>query len=146
MSSPFGESSPFEQPSPFAASEPSPFEPPRRRSRGMGLVIAAISVMLTALPLALVLAVIWPGVLTLFSPLLCSSDLPDAFVVVDTFQVRPGETDFVFTMYCVGPTGAVDDVGWFRPMALLTVTVAVIVFVITTIVANRVIRRRTTAR
>jgi hypothetical protein len=63
---------------------------------------------------------IWPGEAKLTAPLLCPDDRPDAFVVADTYSVRPGETSTNFTLYCMGPRGETTEVGFFVPFLLLT--------------------------
>lgn len=109
----------------------SPFDRGRRPRlaglpRGALAGVSLLGLAFSSLMIALVVMAAWPGSFSLFAPLLCSADLPDAFVVVDRYQVRPGETAFNFTMYCVGPTGRIDEIGFFRPMLLLFASVAVI--------------------
>ena len=62
---------------------------------------------------------IWPGEAKLTAPLLCDDARPDPFVVRDTYNVRPGETSMTFSLYCVGPRGDFDEVGWTKPTLVL---------------------------
>ncbi len=129
----------------------SPFERGQRRGRLARVprgAIAGISlggILLGSLTVSLVVMAVWPGSFNLFAPLLCSADLPDSFVVVDRYQVRPGETSWNFTMYCVGPTGRSDEVGFFRPMLLLYAATAVLLTAVALVAAWRVRRAHPTA-
>lgn len=70
---------------------------------------------------------IWPGEAKLTAPLFCPDDRPDAFVVSDSYSVHPGETSYEFTLYCMGSRGEVTDVGFFRPLAVLTLGHALLI-------------------
>lgn len=63
---------------------------------------------------------IWPGEMKLTAPILCPDEKPDPYVVSDTYSPQPGESSTTYTLYCVGERGDFEDVGVFRPMALLT--------------------------
>ncbi|MDY7101765.1 MAG: hypothetical protein S0880_11310 [Actinomycetota bacterium] len=102
-------------------------------------IVAFCAVMLTVI----VTIGIWPGELKLTAPLLCSDTQPDAFVVADTYSIRPGETTTNFTMYCMGPRGDTTDVGFLRPAALLTAVHAVPVVLFLGALAARAARRTT---
>lgn len=110
----------------------SPFGPPARSpGRGLGSILRMLGLALfVGLILTIITSVVWPGSMKLFAPLLCSDATPDPFVVVDRYQVRPGETVFTYTLYCVGPTGVAEDIGWAPPFGLLTVTLSLMVFVL----------------
>jgi hypothetical protein len=69
----------------------------------------------------LITLAIWPGELKLLAPILCSDAQPDAFVVADTYNPRPGETSTNFTLYCMGPRGDSTDVGFLRPFLMISV-------------------------
>lgn len=118
----------------------SPFGRPRRSP---GVVAAGLfSIAFVGMLVSLLVMVIWPGSFTLFAPLLCSGELPDAYVVVDRSQVVPGETSFNVTMYCVGARGEADEVGFIRPFLLLLVTVTVVLAALGLVMRARS-RRRT---
>lgn len=113
-------------------------------SPGAATGVSLGAVLFAAFPISLIVMAIWPGSFALFAPLLCSADVPDAFVVVDSYQVRPGETAFNFTMYCVGPTGRFDEIGFFRPMAFLYTAVVVVLTVVIGVLVWRMRRRSNT--
>lgn len=100
----------------------SPFGPPDRSpGRAVLGVVSTIGLALfVGLMFTVVVGAAWPGAMKLLAPVLCSDATPDPFVVVDRYQVRPGETAFTYTMYCVGPAGAVDEIGWAAPFGLMT--------------------------
>lgn len=58
---------------------------------------------------------IWPGEVKLLAPVFCDAAHPDAVVVVDSYTVRPGETGYQYSLYCVGQRGNFDEIGWMRP-------------------------------
>jgi hypothetical protein len=60
------------------------------------------------------------------APLFCEDGKPDAFVVVDRFNPAPGETTYNFSLYCMGARGETQEIGWFRPSAVLTLGHAVL--------------------
>jgi hypothetical protein len=64
---------------------------------------------------------IWPGELKLAAPLLCPEGKTDAYVVVDRRYVSPGRTAFDFSLYCLGPRGTFEDVGFGAPFLILSV-------------------------
>lgn len=111
-------------PSAIDPDDGSPFGRPRRTPRTV--VVALLSIAFAAMIVSVLVMAIWPGSFALFAPLLCSGETPDAFVVVDRYQVVPGETTFNFTMYCVGARGEVDEIGFIRPFLLMMVTVTVV--------------------
>jgi hypothetical protein len=79
-------------------------------------VLAFVAVMVTTV----LTVAIWPGEAKLTAPLFCADDLPEAYVVVDSYSIQPGETSYDFSLYCLGPRGEVEDVGFLRPCAVLT--------------------------
>ena len=86
---------------------------------------------------------IWPGEAKLTAPLFCPEDKPDPFVVVDSYSTSPGETSYNFSLYCMGPRGEVDEVGFFWPCVVLTAAHgALIVAVIGLFVVRARVRRR----
>lgn len=103
-------------------------------------VLAFVSVMITTI----VAVAIWPGEAKLTAPLFCPDDKPDAFVVEDSYSVRPGETSYEFTLYCMGPRGEATDAGFFRPLAVLTLGHAVLV--VGLVAASVLLVRRRRAR
>lgn len=113
---------PGTEPPPGVQQNQSPFGPPTRSpGRTVWSVVATLGLALfIGLMLTVVVGAVWPGSMKLLAPVLCSDATPDPFVVVDRYQVRPGETAFTYTMYCVGPTGAIDEIGWAAPFGLLT--------------------------
>lgn len=104
----------------------------------VGLGILAFAAVMTTI---IVTVGIWPGEAKLVAPILCPDDRPDPFVVADSHQVSPGETSYNFTLYCMGPRGEHTDVGFFRPMLLLTVLHAVIVATLITLVTVVIVVR-----
>jgi hypothetical protein len=94
----------------------------RKRRLRVVAVVAAVGVLLfMAVMTTVTLTIgIWPGEMKLTAPLLCQDSMPDAFVVSDTYSSRPGETSTNYTMYCMSERGDVEDVGWFRPLVILT--------------------------
>ncbi len=81
-----------------------------------GIVLALATAFSLIIPIAL-----WPGEMKLVASYVCTNDQPDAMVVSDTTNVRPGETYTQFTMYCVGERGDYTDAGLRRPLTLLGV-------------------------
>jgi hypothetical protein len=117
-------------------------------ARSVGCVVGPVVLLavlaFTATMVTVIVAVgIWPGEAKLTAPILCPEDRPDAYVVADTYQVQPGETSTTFTMYCLGPRGETTDVGFFRPMALLTAFHALLLVGLGLLfTAPRLLRRR----
>jgi hypothetical protein len=72
-----------------------------------GFLFAAVIV-------SILTSVIWPGQAKLLAPVFCDDARPDAFVVSDTYHDSDG-TSTNFTLYCVGPRGEHEDVGWLYP-------------------------------
>lgn len=91
---------------------------------------------------SIVTMAIWPGEAKLTAPLFCPDDKPDAYVVVDTYSYRPGETSYNYSLYCVGPRGEVQDVGWLKPAGVLTAAHALIILVLAIALIRRAARRR----
>lgn len=81
-------------------------------------MVAALTFVAVMTTIVITIA-IWPGEAKLTAGLLCPDAMPDAFVVSDTYNPAPGETVTNFTMYCMGPRGDVEDVGFGRPFWLL---------------------------
>jgi hypothetical protein len=112
----------------------SPIVTPRRRRRQVGcvglLIAFGILVFVASMMTVLIAVAIWPGEAKLTAPLFCPDDQPDAFVVVDSYSVQPGETSYNFTLYCMGPRGEVTDVGFFLPCLVLTIGHALLVLLV----------------
>ena len=85
-----------------------------------GLISLVIGLFVASMMTLIIAVAIWPGEAKLTAPLLCPDGQPDAFVVADTTQVQPGETNTSFTLYCMGERGDVTDRGFALPFALLT--------------------------
>lgn len=103
-----------------------------------GIVLALVSAFSLIIPIAL-----WPGEMKLVASYVCTDDQPDAMVVSDSTNVRPGETYTQFTMYCVGERGDYTDAGLRRPLTLLAVAHFVVLVVL---VIVRKLRRKRRAR
>ncbi len=71
---------------------------------------------------------IWPGEIKLLAPIFCTDAQPDAFVVADTYNPRPGETVTNFTLYCMGPRGDATDKGFAMPFLAISVVNGVAIF------------------
>jgi hypothetical protein len=86
------------------------------------ILLAVVGVLLfgSVMTTVAVAGAIWPGEARLTAPLLCEADKPDAFVVVDRSNPAPGETTYSFSLYCMGSRGQTQEIGWFRPSAVLT--------------------------
>lgn len=96
--------------------------PARPRASRAGCLVGLGGLAFAAVMTTVIVTIgIWPGEAKLVAPLLCPDDQPDAFVVADTYSVRPGETTTNFTLYCMGDQGQHTDLGFFAPFALLTV-------------------------
>ena len=91
-------------------------------------VALALAVLVFASGMATILTTmaIWPGEAKLTAPLFCEDGKPDAFVVVDRSNPAPGETTYNFSLYCMGARGETQEIGWFRPSAVLTLGHAVL--------------------
>ncbi|QGG96487.1 hypothetical protein [Actinomarinicola tropica] len=93
---------------------------PRRPRPGIWALVLLGVLLFCSLMLTIVVSMaIWPGEAKLTAPLFCDDARPDAYVVRDTYNVRPGETSMNFTLYCVGKRGDFDEVGWLRPTLAL---------------------------
>ena len=88
---------------------------------------------------------IWPGQVKLVAPFFCTDAQPDAFVVADTYNPRPGETVTNFSLYCMGPRGDATDHGFMRPF-LVTAMLNGIVLAILVSLLGFMFRRRRRAR
>lgn len=120
-----------------------------RSPRGACLGITALVAVLvfTAFMVTIIVTVgIWPGEAKLTAPLFCPDDKPDAFVVVDSYSVQPGETSYNFSLYCMGSRGQVDEIGFFQPAAVLTVGHAALIVVLVGLPILLGRRRRRTTR
>lgn len=107
------------------------------------VVLLAVLAFAAVMTTVIVAVGIWPGEAKLTAPIFCPDDRADAFVVADTYSVRPGETSTTFTMYCVGPRGETTDVGFFGPMAVLTgFHAAIIVGLVLVLTALSRLRKR----
>jgi len=107
---------------------------------GAALGVLAFAAFMTTI---IVTIGIWPGEAKLTAPLYCSSDMPDAYVVVDSYSVQPGETSYNFSLYCMGPKGEIDEIGFFWPCVVLTLGHAALIVLV---VGFFVVRRRTRRR
>jgi hypothetical protein len=116
---------------------------PSVRRACLGLSVAlGILLFVSSMTTVLVTVAIWPGEAKLTAPLFCPDDKPDAYVVVDSYSVQPGETSYNFTLNCMGPRGEVEDMGFFWPCAVLTAGhAALIVLVVGLLVLRRRSRR-----
>ncbi|HEY7072480.1 MAG TPA: hypothetical protein VH479_20300 [Acidimicrobiales bacterium] len=90
------------------------------------LVLVGIVAFFALMTTIVVAGAIWPGEAKLTAPLFCPDDKPDAFVVVDRYHPGPGETAYDFSLYCMGPRGQTEEIGWFRPSAVLTLVHALL--------------------
>lgn len=100
--------------------------PTRRSTGGMSLGGKLVAFVVAFLFLGLVgscliTIAIWPGEVKLVAPLFCTDAQPDAFVVADTYNPRPGETVTNFTLYCMGPRGDSTDHGFMYPFLAVSV-------------------------
>jgi hypothetical protein len=64
-------------------------------------------------------SLIYPGAMKWTAGSVCPEDKPDTVVVRDTYQTEPGETSTNFTLYCIGPRGETEDVGFAKPVGVL---------------------------
>ena len=85
------------------------------RSIGRVVWMVVIAVFFGMLLSCVVTLGVWPGEVKLLAPVFCDADLPDPVVVVDSYNTRPGETSYSYSLYCVGPRGNFDEIGWMRP-------------------------------
>ena len=94
----------------------------------VGVPAAVLGLAFSALMVSCLVALaIWPGQIKLVSFLFCSDAQPDAFVVADSYNVRPGETVVNFSLYCMGPRGDATDQGFFFPFVAVTILNALII-------------------
>ena len=117
----------------------------RRRIRVWPVALAIVVLLFTSgMVTILATMAVWPGEAKLTAPLLCDDARSDPFVVRDTYNVRPGETSMTFTLYCVGPRGDHDEIGWFKPFMLLWVlhTVLLVALLLAVVGRRRVRKRR----
>ena len=118
------------------------------RHRGLRIGLWGLGVLVlfgfTMIP-TILLTVIWPGEAKLTAPLFCSDARPEAFVVTDTYSDGTGETATNFTMYCVGPRGDADDIGWAKPFLVLSVVHTLLLLAVIGVLVWRR-RRRPTRR
>ncbi len=82
-----------------------------------------------------------PGEAKLTAPLFCGDDTPDPFVVVDSHSVQPGETSYNFSLYCMGPRGQTEEVGFLRPSLVLTAGHATLIALLVAVVLIAARRR-----
>lgn len=108
------------------------------------LVLFAIVAFVAFMMTIIVTVAIWPGEAKLTAPLFCTDDKPNAFVVVDSYSVQPGETSYNFSLYCMGSRGQVDEIGFFWPTAVLTIGHAAIIVGLVVILIPIGLRRRAT--
>lgn len=115
---------------------------PRRPGGCLGALIALAIVVFAGVMITILVALaIWPGEVKLVAPLFCTDDQPDAFVVTDTYSVRPGETTTNYTLYCMGPDGDASDKGFMLPFAA-TAGLNTLVLIAIVVVARLVGRLR----
>jgi len=106
-----------------------------------GLVVAGILAFVSFIVTVLVTEVIWPGEAKLTAPLFCADDMPDAFVVLDTTSIEPGETSYSHSLYCMGPRGQTEEIGFYRPSVVLAVAHGALVVVLVGVVVLALRRR-----
>jgi hypothetical protein len=92
----------------------------------IGLAAVGVLLFFSVMTTVVVAGAIWPGEAKLTAPLFCEDGKPDAFVVVDRSNPAPGETTYDFSLYCMGARGETQEIGWFRPSAVLTLGHAVL--------------------
>ena len=97
-----------------------------RRLTWIGLAAVGVLLFFSVMTTVVVAGAIWPGEAKLTAPLFCEDGKPDAFVVVDRSNPAPGETTYDFSLYCMGARGETQEIGWFRPSAVLTLGHAVL--------------------
>jgi hypothetical protein len=97
-----------------------------KRWTWIGLAAVGLLLFVSVMTTVVVAGAIWPGEAKLTAPLFCEDGKPDAFVVVDRFNPAPGETTYNFSLYCMGARGETQEIGWFRPSAVLTLGHAVL--------------------
>jgi hypothetical protein len=112
--------------------------------KGCVFVVVTLGALLVAaiIVTSIVTMAIWPGEAKLTAPLFCPDDKPDTYVVVDTYSYRPGETSYNYSLYCVGPRGEVQDVGWLKPAGVLTAAHSAIILVVAVVLIGRAGRGR----
>jgi hypothetical protein len=91
-----------------------------RRRTIVVLVLVGVVAFFAVMTTIVVAGAIWPGEAKLTAPLFCPDDKPHAFVVVDRYNPEPGETAYDFSLFCMGARGQTEEIGWFRPSAVLT--------------------------
>jgi hypothetical protein len=108
-----------------------PTASPRRPGCGARLLLLGVLTFVGVIFTVIVTIGIWPGEAKLTAPLFCPDDKPDVYVVTDSYSVRPGETSYNFTLYCMGPRGEIANQGFFQPFVVLalahTALIAVVV-------------------
>lgn len=107
-----------------------------------GLVVAGVLAFVSFIVTVLVTEVIWPGEAKLTAPLFCADGMPDAFVVLDTTSIEPGETSYSYSLYCMGPGGQTEEIGFFRLSVVLTVAHGALVVVLVDVVVLALRPRR----
>jgi hypothetical protein len=108
-----------------------------------GLAGLLILVVVGGLLVSSVLTVaIWPGQVKLVAPFFCTDAQPDAFVVADTYNVRPGETATNFSLYCMGPRGDATDHGFMKPFLLTAMLNGIVLTVVLVLLSTWFGRRR----
>lgn len=110
----------------------------------VGLAVGFGILLFTAFMMTCIVTIgIWPGEAKLTAPLYCSDEKPDAFVVVDSYSTSPGETSYNFSLYCMGPRGEVDEIGFFWPCVVLTTAHgALVLLIVGLFVARARLKRR----
>jgi hypothetical protein len=91
-----------------------------RRRTWILLALVGVVLFFSVMTTVAVAGAIWPGEAKLTAPLFCEDDKPDPFVVVDRSNPAPGETTYNFSLHCMGSRGQTQEIGWFRPSAVLT--------------------------
>lgn len=102
----------------------------RRRLGCLGAVLASTFLVTMVVAAVAALVAIWPGSMRWTSSVLCPSGFDDAFIVRDTYNVRPGETSTTFTMYCMNARGELHDAGSLRPVLLQLLAVGAATLVV----------------
>ena len=117
-----------------------------RRPSALAVVVLVGVLLFTSLMVTIIVSMaIWPGEATLTAPILCDDARPDAYVVRDTYSYRPGETSMTFTLYCMGPRGDYDEVGWMAPTLVLWVGHTVLIGALGVVLVAVIARRRAAA-
>lgn len=104
-----------------------------------GAVAAVVPTLVTT---AILVGVIWPGLLEFTAPLACPPGFPDAFVQEHVFSI-PGEIRRSWSLLCMSEYGAIHRPGQFLPwLALAGGTWLLLSIAIAVALASPAARRR----